>query len=185
MQFLADLWLPILLSGVAVFVVSALAWTVFPHHKKEFGKLPNESAVMDAIRAGNPAPGLYVTPHMADQAEMGTPEGKAKLERGPISIVTIAHPGVPAMGPAMGKSLLFNVVVAAFVAYVAWHTLQPGAAYLEVFRVTGSVAFMAYALGTVPESIWFHRPWSSWLLGAFDALLYSLVLAGIFGWRWP
>ena len=84
MQFAMDLWLPILLSGVAAFVVSALAWTVFPHHKKEYGKLPNESAVMDAIRAGNPAPGLYTTPHCVDHNEVGTPEGKAKFERGPI-----------------------------------------------------------------------------------------------------
>jgi hypothetical protein len=35
MGFVFDLWMPIVLSGIAVFIVSALAWTVFPHHKKE------------------------------------------------------------------------------------------------------------------------------------------------------
>lgn len=141
MQFAMDLWMPILVSGLAVFVVSALAWTVFPHHKKEYGKLSNEDAVMEG--------------------------------------------GMPGMGPKRAKSFLFHIFVAGMVAYVGWHTMPAGTDYLPVFRVTGSMAFMAYALGTVPESIWFSRPWSSWLLGAFDSMLYALVLAGIFGWLWP
>ena len=185
MQFVMELWLPILVSGLAVFVISALVWTVFPHHKREFAPLSNEGAVMDVIRAGNPSPGLYTTPHIADLKASGTPECKAKLERGPIAFITIAPNGMPSMGPMMAKSLVFNLVVASFVAYVGWHTLAAGTEYLQVFRVTGAIAFMAYALGTVPESIWFSRPWSSWLLGAFDSVLYALVLAGVFGSMWP
>ncbi|MDH5234247.1 MAG: hypothetical protein OEW77_04755 [Gemmatimonadota bacterium] len=185
MQFLVDLWVPILVAGLATFVVSALAWTVFPHHKKEFGKLASEDAVMDAIRAGNPGPGLYSTPHMADFGESGSAEGKAKMMRGPITFITVAPGGVPQMGPMMAKSFLFNVFVAAFIAYIAWHTLPAGTEYLQVFRVTGSMGFMAYAFGSIPESIWFARPWSSLLLQAFDSMLTALVLAGIFGWLWP
>lgn len=184
MQFMVELWIPILVSGLAVFVLSALVWTVFPHHRKEFAPLSNEAAVMDALRAGNPAPGRYVAPHMADHKASGTPEGKARLERGPVAFITIAPNGLPSMGPMMAKSLLYNIVVAIFVAYIASHSIDAGAAYLHVFRITGCIAFAAYALGTVPESIWFARPWSSWLLGAFDSLLYALVLAGIFGWLW-
>jgi hypothetical protein len=185
MQFLVDLWVPILVSGLAVFVVSALAWTALPHHKKEFGRLANEDAVMDAIRAGNPSPGRYHTPHMADFSESGSAEGKAKLARGPVTFITVAPSGLPGMGPMMVKSFLFNLFVAAFVAYVAWHVLPAGTEYLQVFRVTGSIAFMAFALAMVPDSIWFARPWSSFLLQAFDSLLFALVLAGIFGWLWP
>lgn len=184
MQFLVDLWLPVLISGLAVFILSALVWTVMPHHKKEFAKLANEGAVLDALRAGNPAAGLYAAPHFADMKASETPEGKALMERGPIAHLTIFPGGAPAMGPMMGKSFVYNVVVASFIAYVAWHALPADASYLAVFRITGSVGFMAYALATVPESIWFGRPWSSFLLQAFDALLYSLVLAGVFGWLW-
>jgi hypothetical protein len=72
-----------------------------------------------------------------------------------------------------------------FVAYLAFHTLPSGAEYLTVFRVTGTATFMAYGLGTIPESVWFGRPWSSYFLGAFDALLYALIAGGIFGWLWP
>ena len=185
MEFVMELWKPILLSGVAVFIMSALAWTVLPHHKKEYAKFANEDALLAALRAGNPAPGLYALPHYADQAAVNSPEGKAKIEAGPTAFVTVAPAGMPAMGPMMGMSAVANIVVAAFVAYVAFHTLPSGAEYLQVFRVSGTVTFMAYGLATIPESIWFRRPWSSYFLGAFDALLYALIAGGIFGWLWP
>lgn len=185
MQFAMELWKPILVSGVLVFIVSALVWTVLPHHKTEWAKLANEDAVGDAIRAGSPAPGLYVIPHMADMKEMGSPEGKAKMERGPNAYITIAPNGVPAMGPMMVKSLVYQIVLSLFVAYVAWHALGAGAEYLRVFRIVGTVGFMACALGVVPESIWFARPWKSLALHAGDALMYALVMAGVFGWLWP
>lgn len=41
MEFLTQLWLPIVVSAVIVFILSALAWTVMPHHKKDFtGRTP-------------------------------------------------------------------------------------------------------------------------------------------------
>jgi hypothetical protein len=185
MEFLTSLWLPILVSGLAVFVMSAIAWTALPTHKKEFSPLANEGAVSDALRAGIAGPGRYVVPHMMDQKAMGSPEGKARLEKGPIAYITVAPNGVPAMGPMMAQSTLSALVISLFTAYVAWHTLRPGAEYLEVFRVTGTITFMTYALGGMSESIWFARPWKSFFLQAFDALLYAGVAAGVFGWLWP
>jgi hypothetical protein len=184
MEFLLELWKPILIGGIGVFIVSALVWTVFPHHKTEWAPLPNEMEVANAMRAGSPAPGLYTIPHMTDMKEMGTPEGKAKMEQGPVAYLTIAPNGIPAMGPMMAKSVVYNIVVAVFVAYVAWHTLQPGAEYLAVFRIAGTTTFIACALGVVPEAIWFARPWKSIALHAFDAALYAMVMGGVFGWLW-
>lgn len=185
MQFAMELWKPILLGGAAVFLLSALVWTAMPHHKTEWARLPNEDGVGDAIRAGSPAPGLYALPYMGDMKEMGTPEGKAKMERGPIVYLTVAPNGVPAMGPMMAKSLLASIVIALFVAYVGWHTLPAGTEYLKVFRVAGTITFMTYALGSISDSIWFARPWKSFALCCADALLYGLVLGGVFGWLWP
>lgn len=185
MEFLLELWKPILLGGLAVFVMSALVWMVFPHHKNEWGHLPNEDAVGDAIRAGSPAPGLYGMPYCNDMKEMGTPEFVAKMNRGPVAYVTIAPNGPPAMGPMMAKSAVVNVVVATFVAYLAWHAVPAGAEYLHVFRIVGTATFMAYAFGSMADSIWFGRPWGSFFKQAFDALMYGLVMAGVFGWLWP
>ncbi len=185
MQFLTTLWLPILVCGLAVFVVSALAWTVMPHHKKEFRSLPNDDAVLGAIRGGNPAPGLYMTPWFGSQEARTSADGKAKLAAGPMAFITVMPGGDRSMGPMMAQSLLVNIVVATFVAYLAFHTLPAGADYLTVFRVTGTATFMACGLGHLPDSVWFGRPWSSYLLGAFDALLYGLIAGGVFGWLWP
>lgn len=185
MQFVMELWKPILLSGLAVWIISALVWTVMPHHKKEFAKLPNEDAVGDALRASGAGAGLYALPWMGDPGAMSDPECKAKMERGPIAYVTIAPPGMPAMGPMMMKTALTNLLISVFIAYVCWHTLAPGTEYLKVFRIAGTIGFMTYSLGTIAESIWFARPWKSFALQAVDALVYGLVIGGIFGWLWP
>jgi hypothetical protein len=185
MQFLTTLWMPILVSGLAVFVMSALVWTALPHHRKEFRGLPNDDAVLNAIRSGKPSPGLYMTPFFGSQAARTSAEGKAKLEAGPMAFITVMPAGNRAMGPMMAQSAVANLLIASFVAYLAYHTLPVGAEYLTVFRITGTATFMAYGLAHVPDSIWFGRPWSSYLLGAFDALLYALIAGGIFGWLWP
>ena len=185
MEFLLELWMPILVGGLAVFVVSSIAWTVLPHHKREWGRLPDEEAVAEALRAnGGVSPGLYTIPYCPDHRAMRTPEFVERMNRGPVAFLTVTRPGVPAMGPMMAKSLVMNLVVAVFVAYVAWHAVPAGAEYLHVFRIVGTVTFMACALGSMADSIWFGRPWASWARQALDALLYAGAMGGVFGWLW-
>ena len=52
-----DLWLPILLSAVAVFVLAFLAWVVLPHHNSEIERMSEEAAsTASAIRCRSAAP---------------------------------------------------------------------------------------------------------------------------------
>lgn len=185
MEFVDELWPAILTGGVAVFFVQALVWMILPHHKSEWRKLHNEDEVLDALRAGQPAAGLYAFPYMADPKEAERADVKAKLARGPMGFLTIAPAGPRAMGPMMIQSLLSNIGIAFVLAYLAFAVLPIAAPYLKVFRVVGTAAFASYAFASIPEHIWFARPWKSWLLQAFDALLYALIIAGIFGWLWP
>jgi hypothetical protein len=182
-QFLADLWLPILLSATAVFILSAIFHTVVPFHTREWAGLSNEDAVADALRAGSPAAGLYSMPY-CPPGQMNNPDWQAKMARGPVVFMTVMPSPMPTMGKMLAQSFAHNVLVAIFVAYVATHTIAVGAEYLSVFRVTGTVTFMAYALGQLPDSVWFGRPWKSYGLIVADAIVYALVTAGIFGWRW-
>ena len=184
MEFVMELWKPILLSGLAVFILSALAWTVLPHHRKEYGRMPNEDGIADAIRAGNIAPGLYSIPHAGDMKAMGTPEMRAKMERGPRAFITIVKAGNAGMGPMMIQSLIANIIIATFVAYITSLALPAGTDYMTVFRVVSTASFLAYGLGRIPDSIWFGKPWSSYALNAADSLAYALVTGGIFGWLW-
>ena len=46
MAFLTALWLPIVLSSIALFIASAVAWMFMPHHKGDFDKLEIEEQIM-------------------------------------------------------------------------------------------------------------------------------------------
>ena len=41
------------------------------------------------------------------------------------------------------------------------------------------------SLGLPVNSIWYSRQWSTTFKLMFDGLIYSLVMAGVFGWLWP
>jgi hypothetical protein len=181
---ISALWLPILLSAVVVWILSAVFWMVSPHHKKDFQKLPGEDAVLNALRSNPLSPGQYWIPY-ADPPEMKDPAVIEKYEQGPVGILTVMKSGVPAMGKNVALSLVYYVIVGVFVAYVTSRHLGAGAEYIAAFRLASVVAFLAYGMGVVPDAIWFGRPWSSSLKVLFDALVYGLFTGGVFGWLWP
>jgi hypothetical protein len=181
----AQLWIPILLSAVCVFLASSLIHMVVKWHASDYRALPNEGEVRAAIRKGNPSPGQYVLPHCSDMKAMGTPDMQGKYKEGPVGFLVINPSGVPAMGAALGKWFVFTVLVAFTAAYLASRTLAPGTHYLQVFRVVGAVSFLAYGFGSIPLGIWMGKPWSSVIKDLADALIYGLLSAGIFGWLWP
>jgi hypothetical protein len=185
MGFVAELWMPILLSAVFAFVVSSLIHMVLTYHKSDMKKLPNEDAVMDALRPFNIPPGDYSMPMCDGPKDMKAPEYLEKMKKGPVALMTVIAPGPINMGKYLLQWFIFMVVVNIFVAYIASHTIATGADYLAVFRVVGTAAFMGYAMAQIPNSIWFMRNWCSTLKMMFDGLLYALVSAGTFGWLWP
>jgi len=179
------LWLPVLVSAVLVFVVSSLVHMVLPLHKNDFRKVPSEDAVMDALRPLQIPPGDYMFPRPSSTAEMRTPEFKAKHARGPVALMTVFKSGQMGMGESLGQWFVYLLVAGIFTAYVAGRALAPGAEYLKVFRFAGVTAYLAYGLALVQESIWYKRNWGTTLVYQFDALLYALVTAGVFGCFWP
>ena len=185
MTELASLWLPIILSAVAVFFVSSIIHMVMPWHKNDFPKIPNEDKVMDALRQFNIPPGDYMVPRASSSADMKSPEFKKKFEEGPVLIVTVRPNGKWDMVTPLLQWFLFTVVVTIFAAYIASRALQADAHYLQVFRFVGASAFMGYSFAYFPNSIWYGRVWSSTIKMAVDGLIYALITAGIFGWLWP
>src|SRR5258708_31933000 len=101
MVTLGALWLPILLSAVFVFILSALVDMVLKYHASDFKKLANEDAVRTAIRSGNPEPGQYFIPYCASPKEASTPEMQQKFKEGPVGMVTLKRPGPMTMGPSL------------------------------------------------------------------------------------
>lgn len=181
MEFLSALWMPILVSAALVFVASFLTHMVLPHHKSEFGKLPDEDAALSTL-AGVPAGG-YMFPCASSPKDMNTPEFKAKCEKGPNGILVV-WPGVVNMGQNLLMTFLFYILVGVFVAYISWHAfVGDSTVYLDRFRIAGATAFAAHGLGWMSFVIWFraNKFWPNFV----DSVLYALLTAGTFAWLWP
>lgn len=179
------LWLPILLSAVFVFVVSSIIHVMLSYHQTDFGKLPDEDKVINALGEFNIPPGDYVLPHAGSMEAMKSEEYKEKATKGPVAFITVMENGIPSMGPSLVEWFLYSILVSIFTAYISGHTVASGSDYLVVFRVAGAVAFMGYGMALLQNSIWYKRNWSATLKSIFDSLIYGLVTAGTFGWLWP
>ncbi len=180
-----DLWLAILLAAVIVFIASALMHMVLPHHRKDYAKLPGEDAVLGSMREQGLKPGEYGFPWPDSMKEMCSPEMMEKYKQGPVGFMVVLPNGPPAMGKSLVQWFLYTILVGIFVAYVAGRSFAPGADYMAVFRLTGTVAILVYAVGQIPASIWKGQSWCSTVKFVFDGAVYGLLTAGVFGWLWP
>jgi len=185
MTFVAALWLPILVSAVLVFVASAIIHMAPLWHRKELPPLPDQDRVQEALRPFNFQPGEYMLPKPKSMKDCNAPEFVEKLKRGPVAIVTVMPGGSMSMTRPLVQWFIYTLVVSVLAAYVANATLPADAPYLAVFRVAGTSAFLAYAVGLWQQSIWYNRPWATTLKHSFDGLIYGLLTGGAFGWLWP
>ena len=180
-----SLWIPVIVSAVFVFVASSILHMVLKYHRADYKPLPNEDAVREALGKGKPAPGLYFTPYCADMKQMGQPEMKAKFEKGPVAMIAVAPSGRPAMGKRLLLWFMFSVLVSFVTAYVARHTLHPGEDGMLVMRMTSTIAFAAYGLSNVSDSIWKGQPWGNTARGLLDGLIYAFLTGLAFRLFWP
>ena len=174
------LWLPIIVSAAVVFAAGAVIWMAMPWHKKEWQKTPDEEAVRAALKGCEP--GMYTVPNCTDRSEFNQPEMQKKLAEGPQAFITVVPSGLPRMGGKLVLMFGYNVLVAVVCAYVVSRTLPAGADYLAIFRISGTIAFIAYGTAYIQESIWFGRKWSSTVFTFVDALIYAVLTGGVFGW---
>jgi hypothetical protein len=183
MSFVAQLWLPILLSAILLFVLSAASHMALPWRRNEWGRITDFDGVQAALRGLKP--GLYAFPAAPDPKQQMTKEWMERWAKGPSGWLTLAAPGPINMGRNMGLSFLVFLAVALMDAYVASHALGPAPHYRAVFRIVGTVGFLSFGVGPIYNSIWYSRPWRAYLSDVIDALLFGLVMAGVFGWLWP
>ena len=179
------LWLPTILSAVAVFIASSVIHMISGFHKNDYPGPPNQDALSDAIRPFNLTPGDYMIPHPVDMKDMGSPEFKAKAERGPKIVFTVMPNGMTAMGPLLLQWFIYVLVISALAGYVACLALPAGAEYMSVFKVVALAAFLGYAGALWQAHIWFGKGFGLTLRATIDGLIYALITAGLFGWLWP
>lgn len=182
---LGELLLPILLAAALVWIASSIVWMALPWHRSDYRGLPDEEAALAALRPLNLAPGQYDIPHVTGREALQRPEVREKFERGPIGFLYVRPSGVPRMGGPLTLHFLFCLLVTLSIAYVTGRALNPGAEYLRVFQIAGSVGWLGFGVAYLQDAIWFGRTWRQVLLFQLDALIYGSLAAGIFGWLWP
>jgi hypothetical protein len=185
MTSLAALWLPILLAAVFVFVVSSVIHMVLPFHRKDYGPLPGEAAVLDAMRKAGVPPGQFMFPGCANMKDMASPEMQAKYAQGPVGTMIVLPSGIPNLGKSLATWFLFCIVVGVFTAYLAGLAMPPGTAGRAVFRFTSAAAALGYAFSHVVDSIWKGLSWRITLKFVADGIAYALVTGAAFAWLWP
>ena len=184
MSELVSLWLPILVSAVAVFFASFLAWVVIGHHNPDWKELPEEGATMDFLQKSGIKPGQYIFP-LARTKEQMADEGKAqRIASGPWGIVNI-WAGQINMGRNLAQSFTFYLVTSLFIAYLGTLALDPGAGFSKVFQVTGTAGILAYAFGVVPNAIWFGTHLRPLLMDIVDGVCFGLITGLVFAAMWP
>jgi hypothetical protein len=185
MTALSQLWLPILVSAIAIFIVSSIIHMGPFWHRSDYPAMRDQDRVMDALRPYQVQPGDYMVPRASSGAEMRSPEFMEKYNKGPVLILTVIPSGPWSIAKNMSQWFGYILLVSIFSGYVAGAAVAPGADYLRVFRFAGVAAFLSYAVALPQLSIWYHRSWSLTLKSGFDGLIYALITAGVFGTLWP
>jgi hypothetical protein len=184
MTAIATLWLPIIVSAVLVFIASSIIHMAPLWHRNELPAPPDADRLQDAMRPFGLRPGEYMLPRAKSMKDCNSPEFVEKLKRGPVLVMTVSPNGPMSMSRPLVQWFIFTLAVSALAAYVTGNALPGDAPYLDVFRIAGTTAFAAYAVGIWQQSIWYNRPWSTTLKLTLDGLIYGLLTGGAFGWLW-
>ena len=185
MVSIASLWLPILLSAVAVFIASSIIHMFLGYHSADYKRVPAEDEFMAAVRKLDIPPGDYMVPCPTSHAAFKDPAFQEKFKAGPRAMMTVIG-GEVGMGKQLVQWFLYCVLIGITAAYISGRALGPGAHYLQVFRFAGATAFYGYTPRRAGRRRSGTRSPGARRSGTRStASIYGLVTAGFFGWLWP
>ncbi len=168
-----DLWLPILVAGIAVHIACTIAWTVLPHHKTEWIRLPL-GPLDDAMPAAGAEIGKqYVLTETG--TDINSPDAKCLG-------TLILRERSPSMGENIAMTICYFLFMSTIIGYLCSVTMTVETPKLDIFRFTATSALMAYSFGGLSHVIWFRR---RILLDMIDGLVYSLITGVVFATLWP
>ncbi|MEM9940940.1 MAG: hypothetical protein AAF939_05080 [Planctomycetota bacterium] len=180
MEFVADLWLAILIATVVLWFMSFIAWAILPHHFADRRKVDDEEGLMAYIREANIGPGNYFFPYVASSKQQGTPEYLEKYSNGPRGTLNVY--AMPNMGKNMALTIVYFFITVFTIAYLGSVACPAGTDFVTVFRITGTVGVLTYASSGALNRIWFvERMWTH----IVDGVVYGVALGLIFAFFWP
>jgi len=184
METIVHFWIPIVVSTVAVFIASSIAWMVLPHHRADIKSLPDEATFVRQLSGLGIPPGLYMFPGCGSPEEMKTEDYHTRFAAGPWGTLTVLG-----SKPNFARNLFFvfllYAVVSVFVAYITAQARPDGAASASVFQVAGATAILGYCAGQVPGAVFLSKPCRFFCTDMIDGVVYGLITGVIFAWLWP
>ncbi len=184
MDVLLPLWLPILLSTVAVWFVAMIVWTVLPHHRHDFINLPDEDRFMDELRRSGIKPGNYTFPDGRGRAKMQSEKVQKAWQEGPVGHLSL-WPTPLTMGGKLAGTFAVYLVVSTLIAFLTRTAIPGPAAFARVFTFAATAGILAYGFSHIPNALW----WSSYkrtiAANVVDGILYGVITGAIFAWLWP
>ena len=178
---LTSLWLPILLSTVAMFFIGFINWMVLPIHKADWKELPDEDAFAEAVRSLNVQPGNYMFPYCENAEQMKSEAFIQKQKQGPVGIIQI-WVECGNMGKQLGCQFTYLLVTSFCIAYLATLGVPAGADFMTVFRFIGTAAMLIFTAANVPAAIWFRSRITGHII---DGVMLGLATGIIFALLWP
>jgi hypothetical protein len=165
-----------LVAGIVVFAWGAISHMVLPTGDMGLKTIPNEAAVLAAMRQGMSKPGVYFFPgiDMKKSTEAEQAAWMEKLRTGPGGLIVYHPSGNESISPRkLITELLSNILAAILVAFVV-SDLAPG------FwpRVIASVVFGLVAWLSISVSYW---NWYGFSPAFIRAELVDQVGAWFFG----
>jgi len=182
---IASLWLPVLVSGVAVFVASSVMHMVLAYHQKDYAQLPDEDGVMNALRPFDLPPGDYMMPGGEGMESFKDEAFLEKWSRGPVGMLTIWKSERPNMAASLIQWFLYCLLIGLFVAVLATTALPADVHTHLIFHQTALTAFGGYTLALLQNSIWGRQQWRSTFRYIIDGLVFGVITGLCFMWLWP
>jgi hypothetical protein len=172
-----------LLGGLAVFVWGFISWAALPWHNATMPNLPNEEAVVEALRNNIAATGVYQFPGMpANEAD--SKAWAEKYQRGPFGVLIYTAQGTNPMSlkPFIG-GLILNFITAMLVAYLLSLTGNNLAGFGQRLLFVALIGIFAALVSHISLWNWMFIPTGYSLVMAVD-LVIAWVLAGlVIAWR--
>ena len=184
MELLLPLWLPILLSAAAVWIVSAIVWMALPHHKGDFIGLADEDGFMDYIRKSGIKPGNYGFPDCRGRAAMNSEKVQMAWKEGPVGHLSVWQTPLT-MGDKLVATFIVYLVVSTLIAYLTRVALPGAAPFARVFQVAATAGILAYCFSFLPSAVWWGSYKRTIVANVVDGIIYGAITGAIFAWRWP
>ncbi len=184
MEFLTALWLPILLSAAAIWIVSIILSMALPHHQRDFIALPDEDDFMDYLRRSDIQPGNYVFPDFRKREAMKSEKVQKALKEGPVGHLSVWRTPLT-MGGTMAATFVVYLAVSTLIAYLTRVALPGAAPFARVFQVATTAGILAYCFSFIPNALWFGAYKRTIVATFIDGILYGAITGVIFAWHWP